>query len=183
MRLLYSVLLSIVLFSSCYSEKKAAKQLSMIELKQPHLLENLCAVKFPILENTVTNTIYKEGSVDTQFNFIAVDCDTVPEVVTLIHDTFVKSRLVSVPCPAAMVRIDTFSKEKVIIKENTASKAVSDRVIAKLQSDIHKERAMSRGRELKLSQVQKKFRRLMIFLIGFLVLLAGVVIIRLKLKI
>lgn len=109
------LILIFILFAGCKvfqpTEWKSQKRINKVEHFHPYLLAQYCAKEFPVKSDTVTRERYKQG--DTVTVFQTIDCDTarVTNIVT-------NERLVRIPY--AQLRVDTFFKDIIITKENTA---------------------------------------------------------------
>lgn len=100
-------------FSACYTEKRFSKQLSRGVVKFPSTMSNTCASLYPPKVETIKELIYKEGKIDTIWEDIYLDCDTITEVAW-------KDRIVKVEVPKIIKRVDTFIDHQYHSVENTA---------------------------------------------------------------
>ena len=107
------MLLLIGMFSACYTEKKFSKQLSKGVVRYPNTMSNTCASLYPNKVETIKELIYKEGSVDTIWEDLYLDCDTITEVVW-------KDRIVKVQVPKIIKKVDTLIDHQYHSVENTA---------------------------------------------------------------
>lgn len=119
-RLLWIIGALIVLFmalsvSSCYSPKKATRQVLKAQTYHPEVVAKACADLFPIKETTVTKIVTKEGKTDTVANYVLVDCDSVVK-----SDGGKLRHQIRIPCPPSLTRVDTVEKDRLVIQENTA---------------------------------------------------------------
>lgn len=117
MRQLYKhpvqVILILLFFASCFSQKQAAKYIGKADVVYPDLTAQFCANRFPVKESTNTEIKYIPGRIDTLTNYIELDCDTV------IEPKYIE-RKIKVEVPKVIYRTDTIEKEKTKIVENTA---------------------------------------------------------------
>jgi hypothetical protein len=101
------------LFSACYTEKRFSRQLSKGVVAYPSVMSNACASLYPNKIETIKEITYREGKVDTVWEDIYLDCDTVTEVVW-------KDRIVKVEVPKKIKQVDTIVDYQYHVVENTA---------------------------------------------------------------
>ena len=106
------LLIIVIFFSSCYSLKKAQKQVAKAHYRFPIATSNFCSETFPVKENIVEKTIFKKGTTIVKTDTISVDCDSVVEDKTSPNKVLIRLQ--------KHTRTDTIFKEKIIVKENTA---------------------------------------------------------------
>jgi len=101
------------LFSACYTEKRFSRQLSKGVVVYPSVMSNTCASLYPSKVETIKELIYKEGKIDTIWEDLYLDCDTITEVVW-------KDRVVKVQVPKIIKKVDTIIDHQYHSVENTA---------------------------------------------------------------
>lgn len=102
----------IIFFISCYSVRKAQKQVIKAHLTFPIVTSNFCAETYTIKEKTVEKTKFIKGETIVKTDTITVDCDSIVADKKTNNKVIVKYRNV--------YKTDTIVKEKTIVKENTA---------------------------------------------------------------
>jgi len=126
---LLAILVFAGLFSACYTPRKFSRQLSKGAVAYPSVMANTCASLYPPKVESIKEIVYKEGRIDTIWEDLYLDCDTVTEVVW-------KDRVVKVQVPKTITRVDTFIDHQFNTIENTALvttlKAKSDSIQAGL---------------------------------------------------
>lgn len=100
-------------FSACYTEKRFSKHLANGIVKFPSTMSKTCSVLYPPKVETIKELIYREGKIDTIWEDIYLDCDTITEVVW-------KDRVVKVEVPKIIKRVDTLIDHQYHSVENTA---------------------------------------------------------------
>jgi ribosome-binding factor A len=101
------------LFSACYTEKRFSRQLSKGVVAYPSVMSNACASLYPNKIETIKEITYREGKVDTIWEDLYLDCDTITEVVW-------KDRIVKVQVPKIIKKVDTIIDHQYHSVENTA---------------------------------------------------------------
>lgn len=99
----------LVVLCGCYTEKRAAKDVVRAHVEYPNITAGYCGKWYPIRIYDSTRIEYRPGDVKyIPGDTVVVDCDTA------------KTKIVKVPCPPQIVRVDTlyFSSDKQA--ENTA---------------------------------------------------------------
>lgn len=122
------ILLILILTSGCYTQKKAQKQFNKAHFKYPEISAKGCSIYYPIKEKITTDTKYIKGEVDTFIEFVEVDCDTVVQ-------TKYKERIVKIPCPPRLQRVDTIFKTEIKEIENSAKTEVLNLHIKRIEAD------------------------------------------------
>jgi hypothetical protein len=92
--------------ASCYTAKKATKEVVKAQTIFPKVVRNACANYYPGTDSVSREIIYSPGRVDTFDNYVEVDCGNYFIDSVLIHDTIPK--IVRAKCPPSTVRVDTF---------------------------------------------------------------------------
>jgi hypothetical protein len=123
-------LLIILLFASCYTEHQATRQISKIAIKQPQVLSRYCAIAFPILIDTHTDTTTIIDTVTLPPVYIDVDCDS-------------NKGIVKVPCPPCKEAYKYRTIRTTVTNTNTAAidsmrrhVTGKDKAISDLQSKL-----------------------------------------------
>lgn len=165
------IILAISLLSSCFTEKKAIREFYKINYKYPELVASNCNSLFPIKEKIVKETIYKEGRVDTVFDFAVLDCDTVTEVKY-------KNRIVKVKCPPSYTRTDTIIKSVYVNQESTSKVKALEFSVLRLNKDI-----VLKNELIQVKSNKVKFWYRFALILGIVLsLIIGIKIIQLKLN-
>lgn len=112
MKIILKSLLIIILFTSCYTQRVAEKQVLKANFKHPLVTSGFCAVTFPVKEKTVTKTEFIKGETITKIDTLTVDCDSIVNNKDIDNKVLVKYRNI--------FRTDTIVKKETILKENTA---------------------------------------------------------------
>lgn len=104
---LYVLMISLLVsLASCYTAKKAGKDLARVGVLYPQLLARCCEVSYRPLQESYDSIYYLKGTEifnDTIYSYI--DCDTVSDKDVVPHNN-----IVSVPCPVAIKVTDTVVK-------------------------------------------------------------------------
>ena len=110
MRTLKILIIIVMFFTSCMTEKKAGRRVAHLSVEYPTLLAKYCARTFPPVEKTTTTIEYREGKNDTIWQAEYVDCDTIIGT----------DRVVKVPYPVVVPRRDTLIFRDSVFIENKA---------------------------------------------------------------
>ena len=121
-------LLILLSLTGCFTQKKAQKQFNKAHFKYPEISAKGCSIFYPIKEKITIDTKYIQGEIDTFIEFVEVDCDTVIE-------TKFKERIIQIPCPPRLQRVDTIYKTEYKELENTAKLEVLNINIKRLEAD------------------------------------------------
>lgn len=96
---------SLVSLTSCYTPKRAGKDLAKVGVLYPQLLASYCEISYRPLQESYDSIYYLKGAelfTDTIYSYI--DCDTVSDKDVVPHN------IVSVPCPVGIKVTDTVVK-------------------------------------------------------------------------
>lgn len=104
------LLILILFFASCMTEKKAGKRVAHLSVEYPSLLATFCAQQYPPIERTSTTIEYRQGKKDTIWQSEYVDCDTV----------IGENRIVKIPYPVYLPSRDTLIFRDSVFIENKA---------------------------------------------------------------
>ncbi len=137
MKNLLIILLLPAMLSSCYTQKKAAKQTEKARKHYPAMVAGKCADWYPSVESEtiVSNT-------DTVYDLIELPCDSFETVrVDSFETSTAVIRYVKVPTMRITTRIET-----VITKVDSARLLVVRAQAAKLQAQLKEEEVKSANR-------------------------------------
>lgn len=117
------IIIPILLLSSCYTAKKANKQIAQAQAQYPEVVRGACVNYYPSKDSISELTKYIQGRTDTIIEMVEnVVIDSVQ-----VHDTIkgeikivTKERIVKVPVIKYLRKTDTLTKTKIISYENTA---------------------------------------------------------------
>ena len=116
------------------------KRIGGLASKHPDAALAVCVRMFPPKVETVTDTRYLPGRIDTlPGETFYVDCDSVIHSSKLRGENIVRIKRVAVPCPPSTHRVDSVfitktitvtntAKEQLLTKENTDLTADNDRL-------------------------------------------------------
>lgn len=97
-----------LILGSCYTKKKAARQVTRAQAEYPETVASRCGDWYPPKTETVTNTRYVPGKTKIVRDTLKVDCSEVG------------NQIVYVPYETGAERVDTVYKEINNTVENTA---------------------------------------------------------------
>lgn len=104
------LLLISLLFSSCYTAKKANNQVVKAQSQYPDIVASNCAKFYPVKEKIEVKETYIKGKDSIIIDTVEVDC----------NDTIYKDKIVKIPIVKEVYRVDTFLKIEAKESENTA---------------------------------------------------------------
>ncbi len=112
----------------CYTEKRAAKQLTKVQAHHPIVLARVCSSNYPPIERIKDSIVYKQGEPYEEIVYVEADCDS---VINATNNTIIKC--IKVPCPTTIVQTDTLLvyKEKQVV--NRAKVDVLEQELAELK--------------------------------------------------
>lgn len=149
----YASLIFLIVFTSCYTQKKAVKDVIKADANYPEVLDGYCGQTRPPLDSTDVRVIYKEGKTIV---------DTVTDTrLEIINDTMYKTQYKTV----FKVRRDTIYK-------NTHRTEVNTGRINELESDNAALTATNISLSIKAENEQKrgdKWRLWFFVVAGYLV--------------
>lgn len=107
------LLLIIISFASCYTAKKAQKQIVRAHITFPEISVNFCENTFPTKDSVVEITKIIKGKDIVKYDTIKeIDCDSVVSDVDANNKILIRYKNI--------YRTDTITKEKLVYQENTA---------------------------------------------------------------
>ena len=109
---IFYYLLIIIIFSSCYSAKKAQKEVIKAHLTFPKVTSNFCAETFPVKESVIEKIKFIKGKEIIKTDTITVNCDEVVRDSKIDNKVLVRYKTI--------YQTDTIVKEKTKTIENTA---------------------------------------------------------------
>ena len=131
MKNLFPILL--ILLSSCYTEKRARIHVNKAHSVHPVVVAEACASLYPVKDSIVIKKEYIQGKSDTLLQFVEVNCDSV------IHDTIPgNDRIIRMPCPPSIKRVDTFIDHQYHTVENTAKVSELQLKLEVYRTDLEK---------------------------------------------
>lgn len=120
MKILLTVL-AIALLASCYTERKASRQVVKAQADYPGLVGGLCSDFYPPIESIKEKIVHLPGEVQIiPGNTVTIDCDTVRG-----------QSIVRVPCPPSTRQVDTLYRDREI-------QAVDRGRIQELESQVYR---------------------------------------------
>lgn len=130
------IILSMLLLASCYTQKKAEKQVTKAHINHPLVVAKFCGDVFPPKTITKIEKEYIQGKDSLIYDTISVDCE---EVINEVE------RIVKVPVIREHYRVDTFRENRTDSVENTAKVkaleiALSDEVKLRVQAETKAKR-------------------------------------------
>lgn len=158
----------ILLFSGCYSQKKAVRQAVKAYSHYPGKISELGAIWWPIKTFTKDSIIYRPGkTLPGTVKYIEVNCDSIVKATgnTKKNPVSIPAKTVRIPynCPAS----DTIEHWRLEVQESTIA------VDACIQKNIEKDDVIL-NKEKKISELQKALS----FSIWAIIILAGYTAIR-----
>ena len=111
---LLAAIFVVMCLSSCYSAKKATKQVISAQTSYPNVVRNACALYYPSKDSLVREISYLKGKTDTfKSKPIIIDCDSVVAVNKAVTPKTDKKKKknnnsVVVWCPPSTNTVDTF---------------------------------------------------------------------------
>jgi len=118
------LLVSVILFSSCYSVKKMNTQVVKGYLTYPEEFIQTVSELLPVKETTIrsVDTIYKEGLLRIDSVFLTADCDT-------IKPNSEGKKIVYLP-GTTKTRVDSFfvhTRDSIVVKDNKETIAITNK--------------------------------------------------------
>lgn len=111
-------------FTSCYTPKKANRQLYKVHSNYPELTAPFCGDLYPPIDAVRDSIIYKRGETiykQGATNYVYLDCDSVVKE-TKKNGSVVSGNKVKLPCPPCdSARVDTFYRHTKIEKVDRAT--------------------------------------------------------------
>lgn len=162
----YYLLIIMLLLSSCYTPKKAEKQVIKAQISYPAVVANHCATIYPPKIDTFIRTEIKQGATVTEYDTIKIDCDSVNHFAGV-------SKMVKVPIGKIKYRVDTFTREVVRNVENTAKTSYLEANIKQIQKandSINSKFQSEKNKVIKIKGARNIWRWIAIGLGAFLLL-------------
>jgi len=123
-----AILLTIILFSSCYTVKDARQDVLKAHAYFPITTSGFCATTFPSKDSIIENTRIIQGKDRVITKEVLIDCDSV------VKDTINSNKVVTKW--KYSVRTDTVVVNKEIYKENTAKLQLEQIKYSELQQKL-----------------------------------------------
>lgn len=134
MNQIFKLLFICLLFASCSSLKHDQRSLGKIHYRNPQLLEQYCAERFPVKIHDSIVERYLPGRIDTiPGETVYMNCDSVIEAIKSAKvkgDTtkpISSKRVPCPPCPPSTKQVDTVDKYITKTVDNTAMIALQSR--------------------------------------------------------
>lgn len=150
------LLLTLLLFSSCLTEKRASHRVAALKSKYPHVLAQFCVTNYPVQTSTSIEYQFLPG--DTQYvPGPLIDCDSAGKAAPPVSG--VKLVPIKVPCPPSKLIRDT-------IRIRQVDTIVDTRKVDLLLMDLN-------DLKVEKKQIEAQFRDAKVIL-GFIII-AGLV--------
>jgi hypothetical protein len=159
-----------VLFASCYTPRKAQRQILRAQTVHPEIMAANCASFYPIRRFDSTITRYVQGQPVHDTSWVTVDCDSVLKADLTPTKSGLNKSLVRIPCPPAMHRVDTFLSENWSVQENTAALAAKDTSIARLNAAL----TQSKGEVVKARSGRNAWRTVALISLAIIILAVAI---------
>lgn len=150
-----SILIILIIFSSCYTAKKAQRQVQRANLEFPLVTTDFCAITFPIKEKLVEKIKFIKGEAIIKTDTLTIDCDSVVADKNKDNKVLIKYRNI--------YQTDTIVKTITIEKENTAR-------ITNLQIQIEDLTLIKKQNEKTIKEKSIRIKDLWYFLVGSIAL-------------
>ena len=112
MKKVINLLMIVLMFSSCYTPKKALKQVVKAYINYPELMPDFCAKTFPTKDSTIVETKFIKGKEIIKTETITIDCDSVVNDADKTNKVLIKYK--------DILRVDTVFVHKTKTLRDTA---------------------------------------------------------------
>lgn len=102
----------VLMFTSCYTAKKAQRQVLRANLEFPLVTTDFCSTNYPVKESVKETIKIIQGKDIVKVDTVTVDCDSVVSDDKIDNKVLIKWKTI--------YRTDTIIKTKIVYQENTA---------------------------------------------------------------
>lgn len=134
MKRIQLILFSILLLSSCYTEKKATFQITKAQSNYSIVVAEKCALWYPVKPYDSVFIRYIKGETEYYFDTLRVDCDSV--LTNIVKSIGSKPNVVIKAVKVPKLRVDTFYDHQYHTVENTAKTEFLQSIISTTNNSL-----------------------------------------------
>tara|TARA_R110000803_G_scaffold210835_1_gene284155 strand:+ start:25815 stop:26309 length:495 start_codon:yes stop_codon:yes gene_type:complete len=157
------LLISLILLSSCYTQKTAQRDVSKANIKFPIVTSEFCSKTFPVKESVKETVKFIKGETIIKKDTITVDCDSVVSDKTKSNKVLIRYQNI--------YKTDTIVKEIIIEKENTAK-------VTNLELQIKSRDKIIEDKDEVIEDKNQNIKLLKYFLIASILVALGLIFIK-----